>query len=344
MQSPDLGLELRTARPVAAPDLRRRVLAVAAREEPPRRRFSLPPLRRVALVAASAALVVAIGGAVVHGLVSPSPARHQVAGSNTKLAPELAPARSAGSKSQAIPIPTPGGLAPKSFSIPNTPTRLQQYGASLQIQVKNRDALSNATKRAMRVARLLGGYVVTVQYAAPRHGQGSASIVVRVPVDRVQDAVEEYSGIGTILDQHVSILDVTKKVNQQTRTIATLERRILVFQHKLADPSLDARQRSRYEELLRFSKARLRLADQSKALTVRRATLARVALELTTQPKAAGAAGSRFRRTMSGAGGVLLREAELLFYALIVAGPLLVLGGALIAAGRMRDRRLFERS
>jgi len=47
---------------------------------------------------------------------------------------------------------------------------------------------------------------------------------------------------------------------------------------------------------------------------------------------------------MSDAGGVLLREGEILLYALIVAGPLLLLGAAFIAAGRLRDRRLFERS
>jgi hypothetical protein len=47
---------------------------------------------------------------------------------------------------------------------------------------------------------------------------------------------------------------------------------------------------------------------------------------------------------MSDAGSVLLREAEFLLYALIVAGPLLLLGTALIGAARLRDRRLFERN
>jgi hypothetical protein len=47
---------------------------------------------------------------------------------------------------------------------------------------------------------------------------------------------------------------------------------------------------------------------------------------------------------MSDAGDVLLREAEILLYALIVAGPLLLLGAGIIAAARVRDRRLFERS
>src|SRR5919108_2039369 len=73
MLSPELAAELRAARPIAAPELRARVLEVAAREEPPRRRFTLPPLRRYALVAVPAALAIAVGGALVHGLVNSGP-------------------------------------------------------------------------------------------------------------------------------------------------------------------------------------------------------------------------------------------------------------------------------
>src|SRR5439155_26914735 len=91
-------------------------------------------------------------------------------------------------------------------------------------------------------------------------------------------------------------------------------------------------------------KARLDYLIKRKAATVRRAQLARVALELTTKPKQSAAPAGRFDRTLSDAGGVLLREGEILLYALIVAGPLLLLGAAFIAAGRLRDRRLFERS
>ena len=65
-------------------------------------------------------------------------------------------------------------------------------------------------------------------------------------------------------------------------------------------------------------------------------------------PKAAAAPASRFRRTIDDAGSVLLRELELLLYALVVAGPLLAIGGAGMLAGRTvrrrSDRRLLERS
>jgi len=65
-------------------------------------------------------------------------------------------------------------------------------------------------------------------------------------------------------------------------------------------------------------------------------------------PKPAAAPAGRFHRTIDDAASVLLRELELLVYALLVAGPLLLLGGAGVLAGRMMrrhsDRRLLERA
>ena len=319
MLSPELALELRTARPVASPELRERVLEVASREQPRRApRFSVPPLRRVALVAAPAVLALAVGGALVHGLVSSGdkPA-HQI----------LAPAKRL--EGQTTNSGGVGLASPRARAIlPNTPTRLQQYGASMRIEVKNLGALSDTTKRAMRFARLVGGYVAYVRYSSPAHDRGSASLIVRVPIDRVQDVIEEYSNLGTILSQKVSVVDVTKAVEEQAREIARLKGKIAGLK---PGPERSALQ------------ARLDYLTKRKAATVRRAQLARVALELTTKQSAAAATG-RFDRTLDDAGGVLLREAEILFYALIVAGPLLLLGGAILAAGRYRDRRLFQRS
>src|SRR5438876_9790781 len=82
MLSPELATELRSARPSASPELRKRVLAVAAQEEPRRTpRFTLP-LRRLAVVAAPAALALAIGGAVVHGLIHSGGNGRTVAGTS----------------------------------------------------------------------------------------------------------------------------------------------------------------------------------------------------------------------------------------------------------------------
>jgi Domain of unknown function (DUF4349) len=335
MLSPELATELRGARPVASPDLRDRVLEIAARERPARRPwFSLPPLRRMALVAAPAAVVLAVSGAFVHGLVHSSKSAH-----------EAAPVPAAGSSAgHATPLPlrrtgTDRALTEKqpfSQALPNTPSRLTQYGAYMRLQVKDLDALSDTTKRAMRFARLVGGYVAYVRYSTPAHGRGAAALIVRVPIDRVQGVIEEYSNLGTILSQKISVIDVTKAVEEESREIARLHALIARLEAGGVTPA------ERYR--LNEAKARLDYLTKHKAATVRRAELARVRLELTTKPKHAAATSGRFDRTLSDAGGVLLREAEILVYALIVAGPLLLLGAAFIGAGRLRDRRLFERS
>jgi len=335
MLSPELVTELRRARPSASPELRERVLAIAAREEPARRWFSFPPLRRMALVGVAAAFALAAGGALVHGVAnSGAPAKKSI-GANS--APNVGRSASAGPAVSPTRLGVPQDL-PKNFAqtVPTTSGRLQRYGASLRVQVKDLNELSDATKRAMRFARLLGGYVASVQYSAPKNGRGGASIIVRVPVDRVQDVIEEYSGLGTILTQHVSIVDVTKAVQEEAKEIARLQADIARIEAGGVTPAERPR--------LNAEKARLDYLTKLRAATVRRAELATVKLELTTKPKQAAAATGRFDRTMSDAGGVLLREGEILLYALIVAGPLLLLGAAFIAAGRLRDRRLFQRS
>ena len=342
MLSPELASELRAARPAASQELRDRVLEVAARERSaPRPRFSLLPMRRLALVAVPAALAVAVGGALVHGLVSSGTSREKAAPQAVSGGGSVSTTAGA-TNSPSLPRTlqldkTPTARQPFSAALPSTEqARLQQYGAFLRLRVKDLDALSDATKRAMRFARLVGGYVAYVRYSSPKHGQGSASLIVRVPVDRVQDAIEEYSNLGTILSQKVNIVDVTKAVEEQAREIARLKTQIAKLEAAVVPP-----ERYRLAEL----RARLDYLTKHRAATVRRAQFAHVTLELATKPKhAAAGTSSRFDRTMSSAGGVLVREAEILLYALIVAGPLLLLGGAIIAAGRMRDRRLFERS
>jgi len=250
-----------------------------------------------------------------------------------KTSPNIKVTTATGASGSLVAPSAPQSL--KGRAIPSSGGRLQQYAASLRVQVKDLGALSDATKRAMRVARLLGGYFASVEYSAPQNGRGGASIVVRVPVDRVQDAVAEYSALGTILAQHVSIVDVTKVVEEQAREIARLQADIARLEAggvtPAERPQLDA------------DKARLDYLIKRKAATVRRAQLARVALELTTKPKQAAAPAGRFNRTLSDARGVLLREAEILAYALIVTGPLLLIGAVGILAARSQRRRLERR-
>jgi Domain of unknown function (DUF4349) len=340
MLSPELATELRGARPSASRELRERVLKITARERPARQPwFTLPPLRRMALVAAPAAIAVAVGGALVHGLVHSGK-------SAEKAAPVVRTVSGSGGSVGAGPlVPSPPlevtrGRAltakqPSSTALPHTTGRLEQYGAFMRLQVKNLDALSDTTKRAMRFARLVGGYVAYVRYSSPAHKQGSASLIVRVPIDRVQDVIEEYSNLGTILSQKVSVVDVTKAVEEEAREIARLHALIARLEAGGVTPA------ERYR--LNEAKAQLDYLTKHRAATVRRAEFARVTLELRTKPKHGAAAAGRLDRTMSDAGGVLVREAEILLYALIVAGPLLLLGLGAVMVGRVQRRRFEDR-
>ncbi|HUI37585.1 MAG TPA: DUF4349 domain-containing protein, partial [Gaiellaceae bacterium] len=209
--------------------------------------------------------------------------------------------------------------------------RLQRYQATMRLRVKNVDAMSSAAKRAMNLTHGLGGYVASVQYATRSKG-GGATLVLRVPVGNVQTALTELASLGAILQQHTGILDVTRRVDREALQIAELERQLA---H--ASPS--------EAPVIRAKLATLRAKH---ARLLKSARLARITLGLTTPAKQAAAAPSRFDRTVDDAGSVLLRELEILLYALVVAGPLLLLGAAGIAAARAQrrraDARLLERA
>jgi hypothetical protein len=322
-----IARELRAARPVASGALRARVAAL----EPPEPRWSFRlPSRRLVLALAALALLasfVAAGltglggsrrssssGAVARGFHPSLPVRRSFPRAATK-APVWGPAV----RSQAgAPAPTAG--------------RLQRYDESLRLRVADVDGLSKATQRAISLTRALGGYVGSVSYATAGGKRGAATLVLRVPVGKVQAELDGLTDLGTILQQHTGIVDVTKRVDREAAQIAELERELAT-----ASPSEAPAIRARLATL-RAKHARL----------LRSVQLARIVVGLTTAPKHAGAPPGRLHRTLDDAGSVLVRELEILLYAAVVAGPLLLLGAAGIAAARTArrrsDRRLLERT
>jgi hypothetical protein len=184
----------------------------------------------------------------------------------------------------------------------------------------------------MNLTRSLGGYVASVNYATRGGKRGGATLVLRVPVANVQTELVELTSFGTILRQQTGILDVTRRADREEKQIAKLER-------ALAEASPEEASAIRPKlKTLRAKHARL----------LRSARFARIVLSLTTPAKEAAAAPDRFDRTLDDAGSILVRELEILLYALVVVGPLLLLGGVAVAAGRAQrrraDRRLLERA
>jgi hypothetical protein len=322
-----IAQELRASKPVAPPALHERVAALKPPE--PRWTFRLPS-RRLVLALAAAALVGSFVAAGVTGLGGSSESKSS--GATRGFHPTL-PVRKAIGSGAATKAPSLGPVAlSEANSVAPTAGRLQRYDATLRLRVHDVDGLSQATQRAINLTRGLGGYVGSIDYATSGGKRGGATLVLRVPVTHIQAELDGLTDLGTILQQRTGILDVTRRVDREAKQIAELERELAAASPQDA-PAIRARLAT-----LRAKHARL----------VRSARLARIVVGLTTPPKQAAVAPSRLHRTLDDAGSVLLRELEILLYALVVAGPLLLLGAAGIAAARAQrrrsDARLLERT
>ncbi len=330
--------ELKAGALAAPPRLRERVLEIAGRPPEPPQPFRLSPprlgLRRAALVLVPACLVLALAAAVAVGLVTSGSERERSA----------APPATARELGRAADSAAPA-LGAKASGLPATIGRAQLYEAELTLRVRE---LSTATKRALQLARGFGGYVRTVDYGSGEEG-GRASLVLRIPVGRVQEAIVRFSALGEILGQHVSIRDLQPQLDRRFRQMQGLRREIAKLQARLLDPGLTAAERATIEADLVAARQRLVAFQREQAAQRRLASFATVSLVL----QADGAkpvrpeTRNRIERALDNSGSILLDEAKVLVYAAVVGAPflaVLALGIAGFRARRRRaERRLLER-
>jgi cell division protein FtsB len=360
MSSSDVLEQIRASRPVAPATLRDRVQALTAGEEPaspPTRLSRLPQLprlrlRRVVLVAAPGFAVLAVATAGVIGFARSGEADRVVSGatreevgtySTTTGPTDTGVLQAAGPPAAADSATTEaakgGAVAPAP-----SPGRLERYQAFLRLRVEDANALSDATQRALRLTRELGGYVVSLQSNVPEVGTGGAEIVVRVPRARVQEAVVGFSELGTILAQQVQIEDLQRQVDELGDRIATLNAEISRILRQLARPNLPAETRATLT--VRLSQARRELQElrTSREQTTREGELATVSLSLTTEESSAAApADGRFDRAVDRALEVLEWEAAAVLLALVAVGPVAVLAVLIWLGLRITRRRAEER-
>jgi Domain of unknown function (DUF4349) len=325
---------LRSARLQAPDALRSRVLATKPeRSRVPR--FALPT-RRLVLVVVPAAAMVAVGAALVHGLVGSS------GKTDTPLAAVSQVQRktwhAAGGSSTATG--SYRALAPTA-----TPGRLQHTAASLVVRVPDVDTLSQATSAATKIATSLGGYAQSVVYSTPQLDSGavggSSAIELRIPAQNVKTALARLAALGTLVSQQVSVQDLQHAFAVQTAQIGQLRRSIAALRLALRDPALPDAQRV----LLK-----IRLAEQQRALaqrlhartgTVAAGTTARVSLVLNTADAVVPVPTHRGRlgRMVHSAIGFLALEATVALYVLIVIGPFVLLAALAWGLNRARRRR-----
>jgi len=296
-------VELRDAAP-SAPDRLREVVRALPTVEP-RRNVRLRP----ALAAAAAITVaVALGAALIGGLTG-SNARESTGAEagGVQFRPQLpAAARQPGWKSAYDSNRLAPSLTAKS--------RLQRQDVSMSLRV---DDLSASTQSAVRTTRRLGGFVASADYSTDTHA-GNSRLTVRVPVANLQKAIASFTQLGTILSQHISVTDLQGGVNRLDKRIATARR--------------DGND-EKAKQLLR-----------RRAALVREGAYAKVALALTTtKPAAKKVVPSRFDRFWDNTKDILGKELIAVLYALVIAGPFILLAVAVFLGERARRRRADDR-
>ena len=350
MTSADITELLRSSRPVAPDALRERVRAIAAAKPTPSTsfRFRLPRLRLVVPAVATTALAAAALIAVVRPAHQPAvwatakqPATTELtAPASTTVATDQAQARSqapATTVQHGAVVGASSGTAPAPSS-----GRAQDYQAQIGIEVKDTDALSAATKRAMTIAQSLGGYVVASQYASA--DTGTASITLRVPAAKVQDAIAQLTALGKLTSQQVQIQDLQEQLDQLAREVTVLRGRIAHVTALLANPDLTPERRAQLTARRNQLQTDLRRIRQQSAGVSQQAAMATIQLALATKDKSVGPVpASRVRRTLDEAGRILTWEGVALLYGLVVVGPFALFGALAWVCTRMRRRNVESR-
>jgi hypothetical protein len=318
--------QIRAARPRAPEALRARIVALPEPlpEEPRRRLWG----RRALLVLVPAATIAVVAGlAVVGGRTGGDGTDEQAASGTATTAFQRARPEAAQDSQQLQP-----GVAP-----PPSRTRAQDYRAQLTVRVEN---LNGTTARAMRITRRLGGYIVRADLDSPEVGDGTSRLVVRVPVGKVQQAIVQFSALGELVAQQITISDLQRDLDRRTDRIQSLRNTIA----KLEEDGVTEEERLRIARL----EEQIRAEQRRREEVERRGRLSRIVLTLTTREaeeavKPDGEIESAVRDALRALDDIV----AVVLYGLIVAGPFVLLALLAVALERRRrhraDERLLER-
>jgi hypothetical protein len=228
-------------------------------------------------------------------------------------------------------------------SVPPSSGRVQDVAFSLELRVADADSVSRAANDAMRSIDRLGGHVVASSISS-RGDEGRARLALRVPVNRLEDAVLRLSALGTITAQDVQVEDLQGRVDRLGNQIESLRRAIRRDELRLASGTLDPDERLEVQLRLETNRARLRALARARGGVLRQGAQAEITLDLHTraaaerEPDEEGIGGTARDawNLLAGAGAVAL-------FALIVLSPLIVLALLAWALLRARNRRIDQR-
>ena len=323
--------ELRTVSPRASHEVRERVRTL---REPERRR-SLGWRPALVLVPVALAFVGAIFLGGGGGDSGSQEAGGGAAATELKQQPWSAatPEDAAGSREAILGAPAP--------TLSDT-ARAQEWDVSLALAVRDNRSLSDASAEAIRTTRSLGGFVVSSNVTTQGSG-GRADLVLRIPQRRVQDAIAQFSELGTITGQQVTVQDRQADLDRLAKRIDTLRIQLAEVRAELARSDLTEVDRLRLE--LRRQRLQGELNQQTRQRTgiANEVALSEFSLTLETRRAAAAAGDSRIDGAVGDAVEVLSVAAAVGLFLLIVLAPLAVIATLLFIARRSLRRREEER-
>jgi nucleotide-binding universal stress UspA family protein len=326
--SPDLIHELRASRPSAPLELRARVREIAAAQPKTAPWASWRfPLRRGVLVAVPAVAALAFATAGVLGLARSDAPQGSAARADQA---EKTMLESATTPPSTLPQQDTGG------SITGA-DREQRISATLTVEVSDSDAVSRAAQEALDLTRSLGGYVVSSSVATGDVGQ--ASITVRVPVGKVQEALTGLSGLGRIVSQQVTIDDLQQTLDELEKREAKVRSEIARIRARLQTEELDAQTEAVLRAKLQTLRAELTELRAGISSTEAEARMSTIQLTVVTEgATGAVATPSRIDRAIDEALNVLAWEGVIALGLLIVLAPF-----ALVALAAWLGHRLYRR-
>ncbi|MGI8728551.1 MAG: DUF4349 domain-containing protein, partial [Solirubrobacteraceae bacterium] len=320
-----------------------------ASQEPPKqrrrpRRWALIPAGG-ALAAALVALVVVLGAsesdddAQTSGPIAAKQESAQSARGDSASAPLAAPsADSSAAQDRAVAPPVPRTRGPIS---PSTSPRKVQRSATLKLSVPGDEVEATADDVIGTVDRF-GGIVASSSIGGDEQTGGAASFDLRIPTERLDDALAALSKLGNVAERRQELVDITGSFTTVIDRLsdARAERRGL--RRALGRAPSKARVDGLKARLRSASRRVARLEGELAALR-RRADLATVSVTVGGDAdKADDGSGSGGSWSPGDAARDALRVLEVsagvALIALAVAAPLALLG-ALVAFGRRAGRR-----
>ncbi|MBJ7331693.1 MAG: DUF4349 domain-containing protein [Solirubrobacteraceae bacterium] len=245
------------------------------------------------------------------------------------------------------PVQPPDAELPSTGAIPDRANRAVQRSATLDLTVPT-DEVQKTADAVVRATDRVGGMVQTSSISVGENSSGQAQFTLRVPSDKLDEALTAYSKLGSVANRTQDAEDITRQTTSAKDLLsdARAERRGLLRALGQADTrreveSLRARLRIVRADIARRQAALRELQN--------RAGYATVALTVSGHDADDGASsgdddGWSFGDALGDAGRLLEVVAGVAIISLAALIPLLALAFAAALGGRALVRRRRERA